>query len=142
MTKSKKPKPKKVRQGALKDETIGQALKKFRGMQYLAAEALGIAQSTLSDRIKYSPYLKEISEEATEKRLDLAEFNLSDLVEEKNLGAICFLLKTKGKARGYKENSDDVIVSIDVEQKFDALMDQLDEAQKQAIQTSKSLPAN
>lgn len=84
-------------------EEIKSALIKYKGLQYLAADALGIDGGTLSERIKKNPELQELRDSLMEKRLDVAEHNLAELTENHDLGAICFLLKTKGKSRGYTE---------------------------------------
>lgn len=127
----KKPKPKKVNNGATAEEEIAKALKLFKGMQYLAADALKMADSTLSERIKQSPYLQAIRDSCVERRLDMAEINLSKLIEEENdLGAICFLLKTRGKHRGYQETTNQMVVPAEYIQKFDATIAQLKELQQ------------
>jgi hypothetical protein len=98
-----RPLPRKVSNCGVPDEVLGAALKRCKGLQYLAAEQCGICAQQMSDRIGMSPYLKAIRDEAVEMRIDVAEINLSDLAEQKNLGALIFFLKTRGKHRGYTE---------------------------------------
>ena len=97
--------PLKKKVDAVPDELIAKKLIECRGLQYIAARSLGMAKSTICERVKDSPYLQEVIAECVEHRLDMAEQSLSKLIEAKDseLGAICFLLKTKGKKRGYQE---------------------------------------
>ena len=111
------------------DAEIIAKLKEFKGMQYLTAEALGVSAGYLSERINSSEVLQQARKEATERRVDVAELNLAKLTEEMNLGAICFLLKTKGKDRGYVETND-VQVNPDVIKNYMALMQSINSAQK------------
>jgi hypothetical protein len=47
--------------------------------------------------------LQELRDNLLERRLDVAEMNLSELTEEKDLGAIIWFLRTQGRKRGYIE---------------------------------------
>ena len=87
------------------DERIAKALLEAQGLQYIAADMLGINYRHMSERINKSEYLKEIRSFAKEKRLDEAEKNLQELVKEKNSTSILFTLKTIGKSRGYEETT-------------------------------------
>jgi hypothetical protein len=113
----------------ISEEKIAEALRLTHGLQYLAAEALNIHGGSLSQRINNSEYLKQVRDECREKRLDIAELNLTKLTEEMSLGAICFLLKTQGKSRGYVE-SNQVIVDQETVNSFGKLMNQMSEMQK------------
>lgn len=85
------------------DEDIAQALIKTKGLQYLAARMLDCSGGLVSERIAASDYLKEKRREGQEIRLDEAEKALGEIVLDKDLGGICFTLKTRGKERGYAE---------------------------------------
>lgn len=132
----KNPKPRKTRADAMPDEDIAQALIAAKGLQCLAAEMLHLEQSTVSDRIKESPYLQKVREEAVERRLDKAELELANLVDDKCLGAICFLLKTRGKERGYTEGNY-VAVPNEIFNMFNAQMTQIT-----ALQSDRKNAAN
>lgn len=106
MSNTEIPEPRKVKSHGVPDVEIGEALKKTKGLMFMAGELCGISGQTVSERVKKSPYLQQIVDEGREKRLDKAEFNLAEMTEEKELGAICFLLKTLGKSRGYVENKE------------------------------------
>jgi hypothetical protein len=97
--------PKKNRIDAVSDERIAQAIVKAEGLLYRAGELIGQTGSNIAKRVKASPFLQAIVEECKEKRIDDAEASLSHLItKERELGAICFLLKTIGKKRGYIES--------------------------------------
>lgn len=130
------PKPTKRTAEAYTDEQIAKALIANRGLQYLAADALGMNYSHLSVRIGESEYLKNIKVQCVQKRLDVAEKGLSELTEEKELGAICFFLKTIGKSRGYVE-SNHITVDPQTLKQHQQLMDQL-QATQEALKIKES----
>lgn len=123
------PRPRKVRIHAKPEEDIAKAIRDNMGLLYLAAEQVGLDGSTVTERVQKSPYLQKVVAESREKRLDVAEKNLSRLVGQDNLGAICFILKTLGKSRGYQENSQ-LTVAADISQTFENIMKQLDKSLK------------
>jgi hypothetical protein len=120
--------PKKTRNGAIKDVTIAKALKETCGLQSLAAELLGVTHQCISKRVRLSPYLQQIVEHFTELGLDEAQRSLRNKILAEDLGAICFLLKTKGKHRGFTENTQ-VLVSPEAMNMMNSLMHQTQELQ-------------
>lgn len=56
--------------------------------------------------IEKDPKFKEECETVQEIALDLAEERLMDLIEAKDVTAIIFYLKTRGKKRGYVERQE------------------------------------
>jgi hypothetical protein len=88
-----------------KEEVVA-CLKKWRGKMYLAAHELDISHKTLTNYANEWPEVREAIREAKGKRLDVAEGILDKLVDEGNLGAICFLLKCQGKDRGWIERTE------------------------------------
>lgn len=114
------PAPLKKRVDAIKDEDIAEALFKTQGLQYKAAHILGCSPGRLAARIKESPFLQEIRLDARETRIDEAEKGLFEAVDQKDLTAILFTLKTIGKNRGYSQDSqeaqvvDKLILAIDL----------------------------
>jgi len=52
------------------------------------------------------PSLKEVLSEAREIALDHVESKLMKAIDDGNLTAIIFFLKTQGKSRGYSERSE------------------------------------
>lgn len=65
--------------------------------------ALGISRNTFYDWINKDHQLKEQIEEANEGLIDIVESKLLNQINENQLTAIIFFLKTKGQARGYVE---------------------------------------
>lgn len=82
---------------------IKEALKKSHGFVTFAARSLGMNHSSVSERIKNSPELQQVVEECMEENLDLGEIKLLEAVNKCEGWAVCFLLKTKGKKRGFVE---------------------------------------
>lgn len=78
-----------------------EALLKNYGNVSAAARALGVAHSTLWERIERSERLQAARKEAEEQTLDMAEAALVEAVRSGAAWAVCFLLKTKGRRRGY-----------------------------------------
>lgn len=94
--------PKKL---SLSPDDIIKALRDTNGMVYLAAERLGVSYMTVYRRAKRIPAIQEEIDRAKGKRLDVAETKLWDAVLQGQAWAICFYLKTQGKARGYIEKT-------------------------------------
>ena len=83
-----------------------QALLACYGNVSAAARALGASHTSLWHRIKRSARLQEARMEAEEQVLDLAEDSLITAVKAGEAWAVCFLLKTRGKKRGYVERQE------------------------------------
>jgi hypothetical protein len=64
---------------------------------------LGFAVNPFYNAFKRWPELREIVEEERELLLDNAENALHKAIMRGEAWAICFFLKTRGKARGYSE---------------------------------------
>lgn len=100
------------RRKLISDEKLGEALKKTLGLQSHAASliektyGIKITPQAIGQRIANSEYLKKCLEEITAKSLDLAEGKLLKAINDDNLSAIIFYLKTKGRDRGYCERSE------------------------------------
>ena len=62
-----------------------------------------ISRHAIEKRIEHNETLQKHKANIDETILDSGEIKLLELVKEGNLGAICFLLKCKGKKRGYIE---------------------------------------
>lgn len=85
---------------------VEDALKRSMGNISLAAKSLGFDRSTLYHRIKKNPKLKTIVDDARETLVDVAESALYSAVTKKEAWAVCFTLKTQGRARGYVERTE------------------------------------
>ena len=86
------------------NEEIIAAIHKTKGMITLTAQELGISYNTLRSYIDKSEALQRAMKETHDSMLDAAELKLySKAVVEGDTTALIFLLKTKGKQRGYVE---------------------------------------
>lgn len=112
-------KGKRVRQPKRTTQEIIDAVKKTDGRLTFAAKLLGVAYSTMMNYIK-RPGVAEAIKEAQENELDFAEHQLKKNINRGDQRAVEFLLKTKGKHRGYVERKE---VRIDI----DKLKDMPDE---------------
>ena len=82
------------------------ALTAANGFASTAARALECSGATVRSYIRRYPELQTVQEDATEKFLDLAESELMKKVEKGDFRAIAFVLKCKGKTRGYVERTE------------------------------------
>lgn len=88
---------------ALTIKQIEAALTATGGFVSQTAKKLGVKPNAIYERLRKSPYLKQVKAEIEESFLDLAESKLIKKMNDEDLGAICFYLKCKGKSRGYIE---------------------------------------
>lgn len=81
------------------------AIVNAKGNITTAAKSLGVTRKTVYSWItEYD--ISDSIEEGRNTRLDLAESQLDKLIEEGNVTAIIFFLKTQGKERGYTERTE------------------------------------
>jgi hypothetical protein len=85
------------------DPMILQALKDSEGFKALAAKALGCSLSTVEKAAERNPEIAAEVRLQKETVLDLAEGKLYEAIRKGEAWAICFFLKTQGKARHYSE---------------------------------------
>lgn len=100
------------------NETVLKVFKSKVGNISATCDALGIDRSTLySWRRKY-PELDEMLKGQEESMIDFAETRLMEKINDGDLTAIIFFLKTKGKKRGYIEGREiDANVTTDIDLK-------------------------
>jgi hypothetical protein len=77
------------------------AIRESRGYITEIAERLGCSRQTIYNIAEKSARVKEALEDQREKRLDRAERKLDEAIEQGEAWAICLLLKTMGRHRGY-----------------------------------------
>lgn len=94
----KKRAPKKVTTAA-----IAKALEQHYGNITDSARALRVDPEELRARVRAEPVLQAAQKEGYELLADLAEEKLFELAEDEDVQACIFLLKTKGKHRGFSE---------------------------------------
>lgn len=79
------------------------AITKQRGLVTKIAEQCQVHPATIYDYIKSDPEIAKALEDAREHATDHVESKLFDQIEQGNITAIIFYLKTQGKRRGYVE---------------------------------------
>jgi len=82
---------------------IKDALIEAKGLQAVAARKLETSRTTISNYIAEYPIVKSAYDEANETNIDFVEGKLMQQINEGNITAIIFFLKTKAKHRGYVE---------------------------------------
>lgn len=95
----------------VKKEEVEEAIKKCRGLLYLASNVLGINHQQLEKYINDDPDLAQIYKEERGKTLDRAEAKLMQAVDTGEQWAITLILRTLGRERGYVERQELASVS-------------------------------
>ena len=90
----------------LKKEQLLTALEKSLGIVSTACESVGISRTTYYKYYNEDKDFKRSVDGISDIALDCAESQLFELIKEKNITAIIFYLKTKGKKRGYIEKQE------------------------------------
>lgn len=91
------------------EELISLALTEQEGNVTSAARSLGVTRSTLYNYLQRYPSLKTVLRDARESMLDHAESALVKAIKAGEGWAVCFTLKTIGRARGYVEKHEVVV---------------------------------
>jgi hypothetical protein len=92
--------------GMYKQSIILAEFTRYKGKLTTIASSLKISLATLQSYIKKSRVLQECLVEYGEAELDKAEEKLGEQIDKGNLAAIQFMLKCKGKDRGWTEKSE------------------------------------
>lgn len=99
---------------AIKKKAMLEALEKAMGVVTTAAKMAGVGRITHYRWMEEDKEYKEAVDDVQNIVLDFAETALYKMVENHNPAATLFLLKTKGKNRGYIERQE-IQHSTDVE---------------------------
>ena len=91
---------------ALKKKAMIEALEKTLGVVTTAAKMIGIERTTHYKWMENDAEYKTNVDDLQNVVLDFAESALHKMVENHNPAATLFLLKTKGKKRGYIERQE------------------------------------
>ena len=83
-----------------------EAIESARGLVSLAAERLGITRQALEYWIREKPEVKLALDNARARQLDVVEARLFQAINDGEMAAIIFYLKTIGKNRGYVERQE------------------------------------
>ena len=90
----------------LKKGQLLEALEKSLGIVSTACQSVGVSRTTYYKYYNDDEQFKSQVDGISDIALDCAESQLFELIKEKNVTAIIFYLKTKGKKRGYIEKQD------------------------------------
>jgi hypothetical protein len=82
------------------------ALKKTKGMVYLAAKQLRCDPDTILNYCKRYPAVERAKQALRGEMVDLAEIRLAESIQKGEAWGIAFALKTLGKDRGYVERQE------------------------------------
>ena len=82
------------------------ALEKALGVVTQASKVTGIARKTHYEWLQKDPEYKKAVDDLPELVLDFAESKLHGLINEGNITAVIFFLKTQGRSRGYIERQE------------------------------------
>jgi hypothetical protein len=97
----------------VKDEPLEKVILSFYGNISQIANHYGTNRRSIYERIKKSPYLQSVLEEAREFQLDFVESKLQQEINDGNIVAILFYLKCMGKKRGFIEKvSEDINITL------------------------------
>lgn len=105
----------------IKKSRFLKAFKESLGVISYACDKANVSRQTYYDWIKKDEEFARNAENVEEESVDLAESKLKIAINEGNITAILFYLKTKGKKRGYVEQVDNRLV----ENPFEKLMKEL-----------------
>jgi len=94
-------------------DQVAEALRLNRGNASAAARVLECHPDTIRNYCARYPEVQKARESGGEVRLDLAEAALDRAVTKGEGWAVCFLLKTQGKRRGYIERAEQVHIAFD-----------------------------
>lgn len=82
------------------------AIRKAEGNLSEASRILGCSRTTVHRYVNEYPTVADAYAEENDKAIDVAEGALMQAVKDGNITAIIFMLKTKGKHRGYVERQE------------------------------------
>lgn len=84
-------------------DVVIEAIENTQGLVSLAARQLRCHPDTVRAYAKRHPSVADALAQARSHMTDVAELALFSAIQEKQGWAVCFYLKTQGKARGYVE---------------------------------------
>lgn len=92
----------------LKATDYAQAITEAQGLISVAARRLGVSRSAVYNAVNRHKRVAEALQDARERTTDLAEGKLYSKINDGDITAIIFYLKTQGKTRGYVERQERV----------------------------------
>ena len=121
------------------DEKLIELIYKYKGFVTQVSQAAGISRLTFYNRMHKNEDIETALADAREQIVDFAESKLLELIQDGNINAIMFFLKTQAKHKGYYEKQEidqksQVINIIEVPEL------QIDETEIQEITRTEKLP--
>lgn len=104
-----------------------EALRDGRGIITYACQKIGISRKTYYDWYQSDSEFKRLADEVNDATIDVVESKLLNAINEGNLTAIIFYLKTKGKKRGYIERTEHDVNANPFQELIESLPDEDDE---------------
>lgn len=90
----------------LKADQMIAAIKEAQGFVTKAADILGVSRNTFYTYLRKYKTVQQVLDDTREKRNEWVEGKLMKQINEDNLTAIIFYLKTQGKHLGYVERQE------------------------------------
>ena len=84
-------------------EGVAAQVRRLRGNYAAVARYFGVTRRAVAKYVRAHSSLWDVAEDAREAELDEAEDSLGEAVRRGEGWAVCFLLKTRGRSRGYVE---------------------------------------
>ncbi len=97
----------------IKKRAVIESLEKSLGVVTTACRAAEVSRTQFYEWVKTDADFKSAVDAVNDMVLDFAESKLHKLIDNGNVAATIFLLKTKGKKRGFVETTDVQITSPD-----------------------------
>lgn len=94
-------------------EEMAEAIRKSHGILAGAAAMLGCSRATVHKFVNRYQSCRDAYTEESETLVDFAEQQLYKEVQDRNITAIIFTLKTKGRKRGWVERQEIVTANVD-----------------------------
>ena len=92
--------------GKIRKSEVAKLLAEFGGNVSAVARKIGVARSTVYKYVTEQPALQRVMHDARETALDHAESSLLRAILNGEPWAVCFMLKTQGRQRGYVERQE------------------------------------
>ena len=103
-----------------------EALREGRGIITYACQKIGISRKTYYDWYQNDIEFKMLADEVNNTTIDVVESKLLSAINEGNLTAIIFYLKTKGKKRGYVERTEHEVNTNPFQELMESVTDEED----------------
>jgi hypothetical protein len=103
-----------------------EALREGRGIITYACQKIGISRKTYYDWYQNDSEFKMLADEVNDTTIDVVESKLLSAINEGNLTAIIFYLKTKGKKRGYVERTEHEVNTNPFQELMESVTDEED----------------